>query len=69
MTSRTQKNQEIFIGQDFLEIQVNAFIKERKAQNLANGTIRYYTNNLKTFVKYLDNIQVTDSGRYLRILR
>ena len=58
MTSRVQKNQEIFLGEDFIEIQISAFLNERKAQNLAKGTIRYYQNNLKFFLEYLNEIQI-----------
>ena len=58
MTSRVQKNQEIFLGEDFIEIQISAFLNERKAQNLAKGTIRYYQNNLKFFLEYLNEIEI-----------
>lgn len=37
---------------------MEAFLKERKSQNLAKGTIKYYKNNLLIFVDYLDNLEI-----------
>ena len=37
---------------------VNAFIYDRQAQNLADGTIRFYKTKMKLFLGYLDQIEI-----------
>lgn len=58
MTSRTEKEQLTLIGQDFVEVQIQAFLNERKAQNLAKGSIQFYKDTLLPFAKYLEDIEV-----------
>jgi len=59
MTSATQKDQlTSLVGQDFVEVQISAFLNERRAQNLSKKTIKFYWDNLRPFVQYLDNIEV-----------
>ena len=48
-------NQQILLGEDYISIWVETFVKERKAQNLANGTIKYYRERLRVFIEYLDS--------------
>ena len=57
-SSRVEKAQVTFTGEDYIEIQIEAFLNERKAQNLAKGTIDFYWSNLKPFLEYLNDIQV-----------
>ena len=58
VTSKTQKDQlTSLIGQDFVEVQIQAFLNERKAQNLSKKTIKFYWDNLKPFLKYLEDIE------------
>ena len=44
---------------DDLEECVNAFIYDRLAQNLAEGTIRFYKTKMKLFIGFLDSIGIT----------
>lgn len=57
MNTLTRVNQPI-LGEDYVLIWVEAFLKERKAQNLAKGTIKYYRINLKGFTDYLDTQEI-----------
>ena len=47
-----------FTNDDFVEIQIEAFLNERKAQNLATGTIKWYKENLLPFLKYLNSQEI-----------
>lgn len=57
-TSQTIINQRTLLGDDYLSIWIDAFIKERTAQNLAKGTITFYRNKLKVFENYLDSQEI-----------
>jgi len=43
---------------DYVEIQIEAFLNERKAQNLTKCTIDWYKRNLLPFLNYLDTQQI-----------
>ncbi|MEN6529078.1 MAG: tyrosine-type recombinase/integrase [Anaerolineaceae bacterium] len=43
---------------DYLEIWIDAFMMDRKAQNMAKGTIHYYQYRLKEFVEYCGTQEV-----------
>lgn len=58
MTQPSKINQQILTGEDYVAVQIEAFLNERKAQNLAEGTIRFYRENLLPFLKHLDDIEV-----------
>ena len=62
MSQSSRLDQQILMGEDYVEIWVESFLRERKAQNLTKGTVRYYRENLKRFVEYLS------SQQYLRQL-
>src|SRR5688572_3159580 len=51
-------DQQFLVGEDYVEIWVEAFLKERKAQNLAKGTIRNYREKLKSFLDYLSSQEI-----------
>jgi len=46
------------VGEEYVEIWVEAFLKERKAQNLAKGTIRNYREELKSFLDYFSSQEI-----------
>ena len=58
MNTSKLENQQILTGEDYVEIQIEAFLNERKAQNLAEGTLRYYRDSLLPFLRYLDEIEI-----------
>jgi len=51
-------DQQFLVGEAYVEIWVEAFLKERKAQNLAKGTIRNYREKLKSFLDYLSSQEI-----------
>jgi site-specific recombinase XerD len=57
MDTLALKNQ-LILGEDYVLIWIEQFIKAKKAENKARGTIIYYKNNLKTFTDYLDSQEV-----------
>lgn len=48
-----------FSAQDHLLIWVEAFLVDRKAQNVTPGTIRYYRQKIKLFTDYCDSQVIT----------
>ncbi len=44
----------ISILDDYLEVWIEAFLKDRKAQSMSGGTIYFYQKKLALFVKYAD---------------
>ena len=44
----------VFNLDGFLETWVEAFMMDRKAQNIAKGTLHYYRFRLKEFVAYCE---------------
>lgn len=55
MTSKIEQNQQIRLGEeDHLETQIHAFLKDRLAQNLAKGTVKYYSQRLFPFARFLE---------------
>src|SRR5690349_135455 len=58
MNTVARKNQQILLGEDYILVWVEAFLKERKAQNLTKGTIKYYRTNLKTFTDFLEGQEI-----------
>jgi integrase/recombinase XerD len=51
-------DQQIFTGEDYVLVWVESFLKERTAQNLTKGSIKFYREKLKGFVDYLDTQEV-----------
>lgn len=58
MNTSKLDNQQILTGEDYIGVQIEAFLNERKAQNLAKGTIQYYKDKLVPFLKYLNSIEI-----------
>ena len=58
MNSSKLEEQLTFAGEDYVEIQIEAFLNERKAQNLAEGTLRFYRDSLTPFLRYLEDIEI-----------
>lgn len=57
MDTLALKNQ-LILGEDYVLIWIEQFLKAKKAENKARGTIIYYKNNLKLFTDYLDSQEV-----------
>lgn len=57
MNTVQQKNT-LTLGEDYILVWVESFLKERKAQNLTKNTIRYYRMTLKTFTDFLEGQEV-----------
>lgn len=51
-------NTQIFTGEDYILIWVEQFIKSKKSENIAKGTLRYYKDNLWVFTDFLENQEV-----------
>jgi len=51
MSTNNQIDQKI-LWENYLEIYIEGFLKDRKSQNLAKGTVEFYKKKLKTFVDY-----------------
>ena len=49
MSQQVKKAQQTLQWDDYVELWVESFLKERKAQNLTKGTLRYYRMNLEVF--------------------
>ena len=63
MNTSEMVNQKILLGDDYILIWVEAFLKERKAQNLARETINFYKIRLETFNDFLDTQEVKFIGQ------
>lgn len=48
------ENQEILLGEDYIEVWVESFLTAKKAENLAKGTITFYKERLVSFVSFLE---------------
>ena len=55
---KTITNQRILLGEDYIEIWVESFLKERTAQNLAKGTVEFYRDKLREWVTYFDSQEI-----------
>jgi len=53
MNTTARKNQQILLGEDYVLVWIGEFLKSKKAENLASGTIKYYRINLKGFPLFL----------------
>jgi len=51
-------SQKIFLGEDYILVWVEQFLKAKKAENKAKGTIDYYRKRLKGFTDYLETQEV-----------
>jgi integrase/recombinase XerD len=54
MSGKLEQYQQTILGEDYLEVWIQAFLKERLAQNLTKGTVKFYKEKLLPFVKYLE---------------
>jgi site-specific recombinase XerD len=57
MNTAELKNQ-LILGEDYILVWVEQFLKAKKSENKARGTIKYYRDNLKTFTDFLDSQEV-----------
>lgn len=57
MSTKSKIDQKI-LWEDYLEIYVEGFIKDRKSQNLSKGTIEFYKKKLKAFLEYCKSQEV-----------
>lgn len=55
MSQPTVINHITILGDDYILIWIDAFLTDRKAQNLSKHTLRFYRNSLKTFTDYCDS--------------
>ena len=55
---KTQTVQNLKTLEDYIEIWVENFLKDRKAQNMAKGTVIYYRAKLKVFIEYCNSQEV-----------
>lgn len=55
MSQPIVKNQLTLLGDDYLEIWIQAFLSDRKAQNLTKGSLRFYRFNLDGFAAYCES--------------
>lgn len=51
-------NQQILLGEDYILVWIESFLKERTAQNLAKGTVKDYKDKLARFVTFLDSQEI-----------
>ncbi len=58
MPTNNQIVQKIFLGEDYILVWVEQFLKAKKAENKAKGTIVYYKKRLKTFTDYLETQEI-----------
>jgi site-specific recombinase XerD len=58
MSSYNKINQKTLVLGDYLELEIEGFLKDRKSQNLTKGTIQFYRNKLKEFLKYCETQEV-----------
>jgi integrase/recombinase XerD len=67
---QTQRTSEIFSQETDLFTWVEAFLIDRKAQNLSTGTLKFYQNKLKLFLNYCEAQVISDitqiNPNYLR---
>ena len=56
MTTTTLLNQ--WTLEDFIEVWINAFLVDRKAQNVSPGTLKFYNTKLGLFADYCESQQV-----------
>jgi integrase/recombinase XerD len=50
--------QKIFLGEDYILVWVEQFLKAKKSENITKGTIAFYKARLKTFTDFLDTQEV-----------
>ena len=58
MSTNNQILQKIFLGEDYILIWVEQFLKAKKAENKAKGTIEYYRKRLKVFAEHLETQEI-----------
>jgi integrase/recombinase XerD len=58
MSQPSKIEQQILMGEDYILVWIDAFLKERLAQNLTKGTVKYYKENLLPFAKYLETQEI-----------
>jgi integrase/recombinase XerD len=58
MSQSSKIDQRTLLGDDYILIWVEAFLKERTAQNLAKGTVKFYKDKLSNFIKFLDSQEI-----------
>jgi site-specific recombinase XerD len=57
---KTQRISQIVTQETNLLIWIEAFLMDRKAQNLSKGTLKFYQNKLKLFADYCNNQVISE---------
>jgi site-specific recombinase XerC len=58
MPTNNQIVQKILLGEDYILIWVDAFLKAKKSENITKGTIIFYKARLKVFTDYLETQEI-----------
>jgi hypothetical protein len=58
MSTNNQIVQKIFLGEDYILIWIEQFLKAKKAGSKTKGTIEYYRKRLKVFAEYLETQEI-----------
>jgi site-specific recombinase XerD len=58
MSPQNLTDQKILLGEDYILIWVEQFLKAKKAENKTKGTILFYRKKLKVFTDFLDSQEV-----------
>lgn len=63
MSQPTTINHTTVLGDDYILIWIDAFLTDRKAQNLSKHTLRFYKNSLKIFTDYCESQSVKNMNQ------
>ncbi len=63
MSQPSKLDQRTLLGDDYISVWVEAFIRERIAQNLAKGTIQFYKDKLIPFGNFCDSQEAKFIGQ------
>jgi site-specific recombinase XerD len=58
MSTNNQIVQKIFLGEDYILIWVEQFLKAKKSESVTKGTIVFYKKKLKVFTDFLETQEV-----------
>jgi integrase/recombinase XerD len=58
MSTNNQIVQKIFLGEDYILIWVEQFLKAKKAESVTKGTVVFYRKKLKGFTDYLETQEI-----------
>jgi hypothetical protein len=66
MFLKTDNPRTVYVSKvdDYLVSWLEAFLMDRKAEGIADGTLRFYQQKIKLFLNYCDALAVTEIARY-----